>query len=228
MISSVSLWELALVYAIPIIVGAVTWLAASFVVYALARWTGLPLSEDVRARIERKRLSRSGRSLRLNFRHVALSMAADNCFQATVFYRCSSSLDRMHMRHLAVMVHSLSKFVTHADISPRARIGPGFYLYHGLGTVIGKGSSVGRRALICQNVTLGGGASVGDDVCIWAGAKLIGHITVGDRAEIGANGVVVSDVPPDVIAVGVPATRFLPKATIPTSFDQLVDDSAAR
>jgi serine O-acetyltransferase len=80
-----------------------------------------------------------------------------------------------------------------------------------LGTVIGKGSTIGRNALICQDVTIGGGASLGDDVKLWAGAKVIGRVAVGDRSEVGANGVVVRDVPPDVVAVGVPATRFLPK-----------------
>jgi serine O-acetyltransferase len=108
-------------------------------------------------------------------------------------------------------LHAFSKLVTHIDISPQASIGPGLYLYHGLGTVIGKGSMVGRNAVICQNVTLGGGPTIGDDVRLWAGAKVIGRITVGDRAEVGANGVVVSDVAPDMIAVGVPATRHLPK-----------------
>jgi serine O-acetyltransferase len=111
----------------------------------------------------------------------------------------------------ARFVHSVSKLITHTDISPNAEIGPGFYLYHGLGTVIGKGTRIGSEAVICQNVTTGGGPVLGDAVKLWAGAKVIGRVTVGDRSEVGANGVVVDDVPSDVIAVGVPATRFLPK-----------------
>jgi serine O-acetyltransferase len=210
-IVAVTLVEVMLVYAIPLALLIVIWLLLSFVVFAIARWTRRPLAEDINARIARKRGNRSGRALRLTLAHVALSVAGDNCFQATLFYRASSWLVQHRMGALGRSVHAFAKFVTHADISPRAAIGPGLYLYHGLGTVIGKGSTVGRHALICQNVTLGGGARVGDDVKLWAGAKVIGQVTVGDRSEIGANGVVVGDVPSDVVAVGVPATRFLPK-----------------
>ena len=98
--------------------------------------------------------------------------------------------------------------MTHLDVSPQAEIGRGVYFYHGLGTVIGKGSRIGERALICHGVTTGGrgGAPViGDDVSIWAGAVVIGRITVGDRVEVGANAVVIKDVPADSIAIGVPA-----------------------
>ena len=123
----------------------------------------------------------------------------------------SEHLGSRRLGSLARAVQAFSKFLTHIDISPRAEIGPGLYFYHGLGTVIGKGTRVGRNALICQNVTLGGGQTIGDDVRLWAGAKVIGRVTIGDRAEIGANGVVVAHVPPDTIAVGVPATRHLPK-----------------
>ena len=52
--------------------------------------------------------------------------------------------------------------------------------------------------------------TIGNDVCLWAGAKVIGRVTVGDRAEIGANGVVVANVPSDTIAVGIPATHQFP------------------
>src|SRR5207248_11582152 len=106
-------------------------------------------------------------------------------------------------------VHSFSKLVTHADISPEANIGRGLYLYHGLGTVIGKGTTLGERALVCQGVTTAKGPTLGDDVTLWAGAKVVGRVTVGDRSEVGANAVVTSDVPSDCLAVGVPATRFI-------------------
>jgi serine O-acetyltransferase len=202
--------ELLVIYAIPIMAGVVLWLASSAVVFALARLsTESVLGADVRHRVTEKQLSRSGRNTQLSFRHVALSLAGDNCFQATVLYRLASKLHRSRLGSLGRAVHAFSKFLTNVDISPHARIGPGLYLYHGLGTVIGKGSTIGNNALICQNVTLGGGPTIGDDVRLWAGAKVIGRIHVGNRAEVGANAVVIGNVPPDAVAVGVPATCHL-------------------
>ena len=112
-------------------------------------------------------------------------------------------------------IHAFAKVVTHLDVSPQAEIGRGVYFYHGLGTVIGKGSRIGERALICHGVTTGGrgGAPViGDDVSLWAGAVVIGRITVGDRVEVGANAVVIKDVPADSVAIGVPA-RIVSRTT---------------
>jgi serine O-acetyltransferase len=84
------------------------------------------------------------------------------------------------------------------------------YFYHGLGTVIGKTTLIGKRALICQGVTTAAGPVIGDEVALWAGAKVIGKVKVGDRVEVGANAVVIRDVPSDSLAVGVPA-RVMPK-----------------
>jgi serine O-acetyltransferase len=211
-VSAVTAGEVLVIYAIPIAVLATLWLATSAVAYLLARFSATShLGIDIRRRVHAKQQTRSGRRLRLSYPYVALSLAGDNCFQATVLHRAASKLDRKGMRGLGRCMHGFSKFLTNVDISPRADIGPGLHLYHGLGTVIGKGSTIGTNALICQNVTVGGGAVLGDDVCLWAGAKVIGRLSVGDRAEVGANGVVVGDVPPDTIAVGVPATRLLPK-----------------
>ena len=93
---------------------------------------------------------------------------------------------------MARAVHSLSRFLTHTDISPRAEIGPGLYLYHGMATVVGKGTVIGRNAVICQQVTTGGGPTIGNDVTLWAGAKVIGRVTVGrslgGRGKRGSDG----------------------------------------
>jgi serine O-acetyltransferase len=204
--------ELLVVYAIPIAAVVAVWLIASASVFGLAHLQSASmLAADLRRRVEERQRTRSGRNVRLSFGYVALSLAGDNCVQATVLHRVASSLARRRLGALARAVQAFSKFLTNIDISPRAEIGPGLYLYHGLGTVIGKGSKVGSNVLICQNVTLGGGPTIGDGVRLWAGAKVVGRVTIGDRAEIGANGVVVADVPPDTIAVGVPATRHLRK-----------------
>jgi len=97
------------------------------------------------------------------------------------------------------------------DISPRAEIGRGLYLYHGLATVIGKGTVIGTDAVVCQQVTTGGGSKIGDDVTLLAGAKGYRASDSGDRSEVGANGVVTSGVPAERIAVGISADRHIPK-----------------
>ncbi len=204
--------DLVIVWLVPIAFLVALWLAASLVVYLAVRSPlDFDFKHDLFRKFEGKRRLPSGAS-RLSFGLVARELAGDNCVQATLLYRISRFFATRRMRPLAETVHAFSKLVTHTDISPWSTIGRGFYLYHGLGTVIGKGTTIGERALVCQGVTTGRGPTLGDDVKLWAGAKVIGRFTVGDRSEIGANAVVVSDVPPDCIAVGVPATRFIPRA----------------
>ena len=188
------------------------WLITTAWVFALASWSrSSPLRGDLEHRVAARQRTRSGVKTRLSVAYVATALAGDNCVQATVLYRLASCLIRHRLRPLARTVHAFSKFLTNADISPQAKIGPGFYLYHGLGTVIGKGTTIGCNAIVCQNVTTGGGPTIGDDVTLWAGARVIGRVTVGDRSEVGANGVVIADIPPDVIALGVPAERLISK-----------------
>lgn len=88
-------------------------------------------------------------------------------------------------------------------------IGPGLVIQHGIGAVI-VAQKMGTRCWINQQVTLGVGPkpgfpTLGDEVSVGAGAKILGGVVIGDRARIGANAVVVKDVPPDVTVVGVPA-----------------------
>lgn len=101
---------------------------------------------------------------------------------------------------------------TGVDIHPAAVIGPGLFIDHATGVVIGETAEVGADVTIYQGVTLGGTSleavkrhpTVGDRVTIGAGAKLLGAITIGHDSRIGANAVVVHDVPPNSIVVGVP------------------------
>jgi serine O-acetyltransferase len=200
-----SIFDLLVIYAIPLLALVFAWLIVSMALYLVIRMPArLASKDDLLRKYEDKRSLPSG-PRRLTFRYVAMLVAADNCVQATLLYRLSRffALRRVHV--LAGAVHAFSKFLTHVDISPYADIGPGVYFFHGVGTVIGKGTVIGSRALICQGVTTGAGPSIGDDVRLWAGAKVIGKISVGDRAEIGANAVVIRDVPADSTAVGVPA-----------------------
>ncbi len=204
-----SIVQLLIVYAVALGAPILTWLVVSLTVAVLVRSPlRFDFKYDLMRKHEAKRVLPSGRA-RLSMPYVIQLMMGDNCVQAVFLYRVSHFLSGHRARGLAEGVHALAKVITHADISPHAEIGRGIYLYHGMGVVVGKGTRIGERVLICQGVTLGGGPQVGDDVSLWAGAKVIGKVTVGDRAEVGANAVVVEDVPPDHIAVGVPATRLI-------------------
>ena len=98
------------------------------------------------------------------------------------------------------------RIVYGAFIPYRVRIGPGVDFSHCMGIVIAPGARLGSRVKIRQQVTIGSGhAVIGDDVEFGAGAKVIGSVRIGNRAKIGANAVVVHDIPDDATAVGVPA-----------------------
>ena len=94
-------------------------------------------------------------------------------------------------------------------LSPEAKIGDGLHMMHFLGIVIGSGVVIGNNCTIYQQVTIGKEKGkfpkIGDNVIIYSGAKILGGVTIGDNSIIGANAVVITDVPENSIAVGVPA-----------------------
>jgi serine O-acetyltransferase len=106
----------------------------------------------------------------------------------------------------------LSRAVTGVELHPAAKIGGEFFIDHGSGVVIGETAEIGERVTLYQGVTLGGTGlqpgkrhpTLGDNVTVGSGAKLLGPISVGDGAKIGANTVVVEDVPPGSTVVGNP------------------------
>ncbi|NCB63985.1 MAG: serine O-acetyltransferase [Clostridia bacterium] len=132
---------------------------------------------------------------------------------AVIYHRMAHWLYRRKLRFLARVVSQWSRFWTGVEIHPGARIGRRFVIDHGMGIVIGETAEVGDDVLLYQGVTLGGTGkdqgkrhpTIGDNVMIGSGAKVLGPFTVGENSRIASNAVVLTEVPPDSTAVGVPA-----------------------
>lgn len=215
---AVSIGELVLIYAIPVAALFTVWLVISVGMYLAIRSSAdFDFKRDLLRKFEGKKRLRSGPS-RLSFLYVTQLLWGDNCIQAALLYRVSRYLLLHRLRKPAMIVYAAARLLTHADISPFAKIGPGLFIYHGIGTVVGKGATIGERALICQGVTIGGRSTIGDDIQIWPGAQILGRITIGDRSEVSANAVVINDVPPDSIVFGIPA-RLAGKKEHPQGLD---------
>ena len=134
-------------------------------------------------------------------------------FHALLFYHVSHWLWRSGFRLLGRFVSHVGRMVTGIEIHPGARIGRRLFIDHGMGVVIGETSVIGDDVTLYLQVTLGGVTwspgkrhpTVGDGVVVGAGAQVLGPITVGRDARIGANAVVLKDVPPGATMVGIPA-----------------------
>lgn len=132
--------------------------------------------------------------------------------QAILAYRLAHRLYLRRVPVLPFLVSYLSRSVTGVEIHPGARIGDGIFIDHGSGVVIGETCQIGANVTLYQGVTLGGTGfargkrhpTVEDNVTIGSGAKLLGPLTVGENAKIGANTVVIEDVPANSTVVGNP------------------------
>ena len=128
------------------------------------------------------------------------------------FYRLSHWLWGAHWYLLARWISHWGRFFTGIEIHPGAQIGRGLVIDHGMGTVIGETAVIGDYVMLYHNVTLGGVTMkkerrhplVEDHVVIGAGAQVLGPIRIGAHSRIGANAVVVKDVPRESVVVGVP------------------------
>jgi serine O-acetyltransferase len=132
--------------------------------------------------------------------------------QALLSHRVSHALHEAGIPLLPRLLAYITAAVTGVEIHPAARVGRGLFIDHGAGVVIGETAEVGDDVTIYQGVTLGGTGfargkrhpTVGNEVMIGAGSALLGPIEVGDRCKIGANSVVIHDVPPNSTVVGNP------------------------
>ena len=132
---------------------------------------------------------------------------------ALFFHRIAHWFYVKGLRFVPRLISAFGMFLTMIDIHPGATIGRRVFIDHGVGVVIGETTIIGEDVLIYQQVTLGGVSTsrgkrhptVGNNVVIGAGAKVLGDIHIHDNAKIGANSVVVKDIPPGTTAVGIPA-----------------------
>jgi len=131
---------------------------------------------------------------------------------ALLSHRVSHVLHQAGLPLVPRMLSTATRAITNIEIHPAARIGDALFIDHGTGVVVGETAEIGDNVTLYQGVTLGGTGfatgkrhpTVEDNVTIGSGAKLLGPITVGHGAKIGANSVVITDVPPNATVVGNP------------------------
>src|SRR2546422_7409856 len=160
------------------------------------------LRRDVRAVRERDPAARSLLEVLLCYPGV----------HALAFHRVAHRLWNLGWTTTARFASHVARFLTGIEIHPAAKVGPGLFIDHGLGVVIGETAEVGENVTILQGVTLGGTSlrrekrhpTLGDNVVVGAGAKIIGAFKIGDGSRIGAGSVVVREVPENSVVVGVP------------------------
>lgn len=175
---------------------------------------GLPMSPvvaDVKAQVS----STYGTGVPYWSRVLARLLLAPSV-HAILLFRLAAYIARTPFRPLAFLLRSAGVVWAGTEIHPDARIGPGLFLLHSTGVVIGGGARLGSDCRISQGVTIGtldrgsrdkgwGSPTIGDRVVIGANAVILGPCCIGDDAVVGANSVVTHDVPPAVVVAGSPA-----------------------
>ena len=149
-------------------------------------------------------------------------------FHALLAYRLAHKLSGWGIPLIPRIISQVARWMTGIEIHPRAVIGRGFFIDHGMGVVIGETTIIGDFVTLFQGVTLGGTGkdrgkrhpTLGNHVVVGAGAKVLGNITIGDFVKIGANSVVLRSVPSNSTVIGIPGRIIktisdrLPEATM--------------
>ena len=168
------------------------------------------LREDIDAIIERDPAARSR----------VLVVFCYPGFHALLFHRAAHLAWSAGFHFIGRLTSHIARILTGIEIHPGARLGRRVFIDHGMGCVIGETAEVGDDVTLYHGVTLGGVAlkqekrhpTLEDGVIVGSGAQVLGPITVGEAARIGANAVVLQDVPAGVTMVGIPARQVLPRA----------------
>lgn len=141
-------------------------------------------------------------------------------FHAIMAYRLANKLWKRQWRLLPRFISQIGRWLTGIEIHPGATIGNKFFIDHGMGVVIGETAEIGDNVTLYHDVTLGGVSpsedsdgqrctkrhpTLNDNVVVGSGAQILGPITVGECARVGANAVVIKDVPMRATVVGIPA-----------------------
>ena len=160
------------------------------------------LREDIKAIFARDPAARS----------VAEILVAYPGLHALFFYRIAHWFWLRRRYILGRLTSHVGRFFTGIEIHPGAIIGKAFFIDHGMGVVIGETAEIGDNVTLYHGVTLGGTTwqkgkrhpTIGNNVVVGTGAKILGPITIGDNTRVGANSVVVSDIPSNSVVVGIP------------------------
>ena len=171
--------------------------------------TGLwaTLAQDLRVPVERDPAARGMLDVLLSYPGV----------HAVIAHRFIHLLQGTGLPLLPRFLSTWVRFITGVEIHPAAQLGPGFFIDHGMGVVIGETVETGSNVTIYQGVTLGGTSlqhgkrhpTLGNNVTVGLGAAVLGAITLGDNVRVGAGSVVVKDVPANATVVGIPARVVL-------------------
>ena len=144
-------------------------------------------------------------------------------FHAILFYRICHFLWKIKLKFLSRFLSNIARILTSVEIHPAAKIGSDFFIDHGTGLVIGETSIIGNNVTLYQHTTLGGISpavntelqrnikrhpTLEDNVIVGSGAQILGPVTIGRNSRIGANAVVLNDVPEDMTFVGIPARKL--------------------
>lgn len=168
-----------------------------------AKETAEQVKEDIRATKERDPAAKSNLEIALLYSGV----------HAVAAYRLAHRIHKNGHTFVARAISQTARFITGIEIHPGATIGRGLVIDHGMGVVIGETAEIGDNCTLYQGVTLGGTGkdvgkrhpTLGNNVMVGAGAKVLGPFRIGDGTKIAANAVVLTEIPENCTAVGIPA-----------------------